>query len=151
METKNIKAKTVISTSLKTSLKNMSKDCEPVLGQLMMAIEKSTLKTAGPIEFIYMDVSEDVEEVFNLEIVQPIDSSETTSLEGFETKEISEFKCVSHIHKGSFEHIYAVYEKLFSELNWDGQKNTNQVREVYEKWESISSEQNIVEIQIGIN
>lgn len=153
MEKKNIQPKKVIASSLKTTLKNISQDTDPILQQLMSQIEQLGIKTTGPLEFIYKGVTQDMEKEFDLEIVQPVDMVDAIELKSFTLKETPIFKAMTHTYVGSMDDhkMFAIYGQIFEELGKQNIQPTDMVREVYENWVSISSDENIVEIQIGIN
>lgn len=151
MTTKNIQPKKVFYGSLKTTLNKIQTDCEPVVNSIYADVEKYGIQPTGPMEFIYHGATGDMDKEFDLEIALPVAKIEKPEWSQFDFKETNDFKCVSEEYKGSMENIYGTYEKLFGQIDSDGMKSTEEVREVYQNWVSFSSDENIVEIQIGIN
>jgi len=151
METKFIEPKTVVAGSFETTLNKMNAEVNPFIEKLMTALEESGLKPSGPMEFIYKGASSDVNKSFELEIVQPVTGkANTDKLSEFSIKDTSEFACVTHTYQGKIDNIMNAYHKLYENIDKEGVVPTDVVREVYRNWVSLSSDQNIVEIQIGI-
>ena len=151
METKNIAPKKVLVATTKTTHSTMSKDIEGIMTDIMGNIEKGTIKPAGPMEFIYFGATEDMNKEYKLEIAVPVAEETQASGSNYEVKETSPLKCVTTVHKGSMENVMATYDQLFADLMKDGLQPTDEVREVYHKWIDLSSDENITEIQVGIN
>ncbi len=151
MKTKNIEPKKVFFGSLKTTLNKIVDDTNPVIEALYADVEKYGIQPAGPLEFIYHGATGDMDKEFDLEIALPVAQEIKPEWSQFSFKNTNEFKCVSEEYKGSLEHIYGTYERIFGELDKGSMKSTDEVREVYQNWVSFSSDENIVEIQIGIN
>lgn len=151
MTSKNVAPKKVFFGSLKTTLNKIQTDTNPIIEALYGDVEKYKIQPAGPLEFIYHGATDDMDKEFDLEIALPVATVTKPEWSQFDFKETNDFKCVSEEYKGSMENIYGAYEKLFGEINADGMNSNDEVREVYQNWVSFSSEENIVEIQIGIN
>ena len=152
LETKQIEPKKVVSGSFKTTLKTMNDAVNPFIERLMTDLESAGFKPSGPMEFIYKGATSDVDKTFVLEIAQPVSGeSESGNLSQFELREIPKLTCVSYFYKGKMDKIMDAYNDLFGEMAKEGLKPTDEVREVYQNWVSLSSDQNIVEIQIGID
>lgn len=151
MKTRIIEPKKVLVVSTKTTLKNIAKDTYPLCEALMEDVKKFGITPAGPLEFIYFGASGDMEKEFELEIALPVSPDTTAQGSRYKIKDTKPFKCATYIHKGGVDKLFAVYEELFKELDWDKMKSTEEVREVYQNWVSPESEENITEIQIGIN
>lgn len=151
METKNVEAKQVLAGSLKTTLNKLQADCDPVIERLMIEAESMKIAAIGPLEFIYTGATEDKDKEFHLEIAMPVNVKSGVTLPEFEIKVTPVFKCASHTYKGKMENIGGAYHQVFDDLQSKSLRPTEEIREVYENWVSFSSEENIVEIQIGIN
>lgn len=151
METKNVAPKQIISGTLTTTMNKIQNDCNPVIERMMAEAESKNLPAVGPLEFIYTGASEDRDKAFHLEIALPVQANPGTTLTGFEIKETPDFKCAAHTYKGKMENIDSAYHEVFGKIEENALKPNDVIREVYENWVSFSSEENIVEIQIGIN
>ncbi len=150
METKQIQSKQAVTRQMKTTLKTMTKEVEPIIEGLMQEVESSNLDQSGPLEFIYTGVNTDMEHVFDLEIAVPV-ATGSKDQDAVKTKNLPELKCVSTLFKGSMDEIDDVYKTIYTGLEQKGIIPTDTVREIYENWVSYSSKENVVEIQVGIN
>ena len=151
METKFIEPKTVVAGSFETTLNKMNAEVNPFIEKLMTALESAGLKPSGPMEFIYKGATSDMDKKFLLEIAQPvIGDAQPNGLSGFKLKETPAFTCAEQRYKGKMEGIMDAYKALFGEIANEGLKPNEEVREVYQNWVSLSSDQNIVDIQVGI-
>ena len=151
METKLIEPKKVVAGSFQTTLNKMNEEVNPFIEKLMTALEQAGLKPSGPMEFIYKGATSDMDKSFLLEIAQPVTGdSKIGSISEFKLKETSAFTCVEHRYKGKMGGIMKTYEQLFASISKESIAPTDEVREVYQNWVSLSSDQNIVDIQIGI-
>ena len=151
METKTIQPKKVMYGSMKTTMNKIKDESEPVINALMADVEKHGVTPVGPLEFIYFGATGDMDKEFTLEIALPVAPDSSAQGSSFGIKDTNTLKCISHEHNGSMEDIYQVYEDLFKHIDGDTMKSTDEVREVYTKWVDFSSDENIVEIQIGVN
>lgn len=151
METKQIQPKKMIVARTRTSHNKIMQDSDPLIQSMMAEIEKNGIAPAGPMEFIYYGATDDMNHEYTLEIALPLAQNADTTNTTFEIKDSQEFKCISHIHKGSLENIAGVYDELYQEIGKQDIHPTDQIREVYQNWVDFSSEENITEIQVGIN
>ena len=151
MEQKSIQPKKVVVKSTKTTLSQIAKATEPLLDSLFSQVQKNGITPVGPLEFIYFGATGDVNKQFDLEIALPVLADEKLASSDLQTKDTNAITCMSHVHKGSLETIMNTYDELFKELEWNKIIPTNEVREVYLNWVDFSSDENITEIQIGIN
>jgi effector-binding domain-containing protein len=151
METKFIEPKKVVAGSFETTLNKMNAEVNPFIENLMTALEQAGLKPSGPMEFIYKGASSDMDKTFLLEIAQPVSGdADPKNLSGFKLKETPAFTCVQHRYKGKMDGIMNAYDQLFANISKESLAPTDEVREVYQNWVSLSSDQNIVDIQVGI-
>lgn len=151
MNTKNVSPKLVFSGSLKTTINKLKSDTEPIIEALYKDVEKFGIQPAGPLEFIYRGASEDDNKEFDLEIALPVTNNPKPEWTQFDFKETSQLKCISNEYKGGMEQIAKAYTNIFEEIVKNGIQPTDEIREVYQNWVDFSSDENIVEIQIGIN
>lgn len=151
MQTKKVHSKKYFCFIVTTTLNRINEVALYEVDSLFAEAGKLNLKQAGPLEFIYWDCSSDRDKPFILWIALPVlNTSPLKSNSKYSFKEGSEFKCASYVHKGSIAEIGKVYGKLYSEIYGLNIQPTNQIREVYEKYEALVSPENITEIQIGI-
>lgn len=150
METKVINPKTLIYYEGKTSLKNIVNYSNSAIEELMKEVTSSGIEINGPMEFIYFGATDDLEKEFTLQIGLPVKEKKTVGKK-FNFKETSPFKCVSYQYKGDVSKMFEVYSNLYQQINQKQLQPLDEIREVYLKWEHLTSENNITEIQIGIN
>lgn len=151
MTTKNVSPKTVLVGKLQTSLKNINDDVTPVIDRMMADVGSAKIQPAGPIEFIYLGATDDVEKVFDLQVAIPVNEGDSIYSEEFQVEQTREFKCTTDMYKGSMNHIYGKYEEMYGQIQKEQLHPNDEIREVYNNWVSFSSEENEVEIQIGLN
>lgn len=149
METKVVSPKTLFYNEGTTSLNKIIEYSDTAVKALLNEVDASGIEATGPMEFIYYGVTNDPEKQFILQIGLPVKEKKPSS-ENFKFKTTSPFKCVSYKHKGDVSRIPEVYENLFQQLDKEQLQPKDEIREVYVKWEHLTSANNITEIQIGI-
>lgn len=133
---------------LTTTTDNIMAIADKEVDALYGEIKTRQLTPTGKTEFIYHNWSKD--QPFVIEIAVPVEEKACPPNERFELVQRDAFKHLSYTHKGSFEEIEAVYNKLFAELGFKGLKYSGEVREVYTTFIHPTSAENITEIQIGL-
>ena len=130
----------------------------PQLGEHVGHVAKDIYREAarldimptGPIQWNYYGIDGKPETVFTLEIVLPIQEKDVVA-QGFEWKQIPAFKCVSLMHEGNWENLPQTYDKAISHICDNGFTMTTECRERYIVMDFENGENNVTEIQIGIN
>lgn len=150
MEKKTVPAKNYLVFSTRTTLSKLHELADKEVDNLYTTLEKNQIQKTGPVEFIYFDCSNDMDKEFELEIAMPVESGIKAAPQGYKLKNHEVFTCVSHVHKGDISNLFQVYDNLFTQL-WDNSiKPSNQIREVYSVFMGPTHEQNVTEIQIGV-
>lgn len=150
MQTKVVEPKTFFYAEGKTSLRHIHEYSNEVIPALMKESERAGVQITGPMEFIYFGACADMDKEFTLQIALPVKEEKEVSKEyGF--KQSVPFKCISHEYKGDVSKMGTAYENLFQQLFSHQLQPNDEVREVYAKWEHLTSANNITEIQIGVN
>ncbi len=150
MQTLQVPAQTYVVYRTETTLSVVNDIAAREVSPLYEAVQQAQLPIAGPLEFIYWNVGEDTEAPFTLEIALPV-ATDQTALGKYEIEQKASFQALSHTHQGDFSQAYELYARLFNDLFAQGHQPTNQVREVYHKWVDLTSEENVIEILLGIN
>lgn len=150
METKVVNAKTFLYFEGKTTLGKIMDYANPVVYRFYDEIKKAGVEPTGPLEFIYYGATDDPEKEFTLQVAMPVKDEKPVS-NGFRFKKAEDFKCISYDYKGNVSNMYPVYENLYQQLFAADLKPNDEVREVYRHWENPESDNNITEIQIGVN
>jgi effector-binding domain-containing protein len=148
MEIKEISSMNVFYKTFQTSLLEMSKYVLTTPTEMYNEAQKNDLKIIGPQVWIYQGMDGNPNTRFTLEIALPVIKPIKNNLQ---IKELPAFKCAAIIHKGDWGNLKNSYEKIISEIYNSGNSMSNFCREVYTIVESPDSENNITEIQIGIN
>ena len=150
METKIVNPKTFFYSEGKTTLNKIHEYADREMPKLLKEMEINGLKEDGPMEFIYLGVTDELDKEFILRISVPV-KEEKAAPKGFHFSQQGEFKCVSTEYKGDVGKMFPVYEMMYNKIYKDNYHPKSEIREVYHLWENPTSERNITEIQIGIN
>jgi predicted transcriptional regulator YdeE len=149
LSTKEVAPKILFYSEGTTTLKKINEYVNPVVEALLEEVKQSGLEPVGPMEFIYLNVNGDPDNLFTLQIALPVKEQKLVS-NGFLFRQTEAFKCVSHDYKGDVTQMHPVYDRLFQQMYASELKHNHEVREVYKQWEHPASPNNITEIQIGI-
>jgi effector-binding domain-containing protein len=148
MEIKEINPMTVFYRTVQTTLSEMMQYVMTTPLEMYQEAMKEGLKISGPQVWIYHGMDGNPNTKFTLEIALPIIKPIKNNLQ---IKELPAFKCATIIHKGDWGNLKNSYEKIISEIYSSGNSMNKICREVYAHVETPESENNITEIQIGIN
>ncbi len=148
LTTKTIGPKLYLCHTQKTTLSKMMEAAE-VVHELYEVVEKSHLEVVGVMEFIYMDSTGKMDDIFTLKIGIPVKAG-TINNPKFALEELGEFKCITYTYKGDVSKIGSVYPELITAMLKQGYRLTNQIREVYEQYITLHEPNNSTEIQVGI-
>jgi effector-binding domain-containing protein len=150
METKKVSNRKYFSLSATTTLNQLPQLAGREVELLYAEAQKNNLSITGPVEFIYFDCSAQKDQPFEFVIALPVTQEYLPENGKYSIRELAEFNCFSHIHYGDVSDLHPVYGKLYEEIGRGGLMPSNQIREIYEKFVSLESPENITEIQIGI-
>ncbi len=148
MEIKTQAPVKVMYKSLKTTLSNLKQDVGQVPEDLYAEAAKLGLQPSGPQHWVYFDASDDPNKEFTLQMCLPVQG--VASSDKYEFQELPEFKHTSTLHNGSWDNFHNTYDQFFKDIFGKGLKPTNQVREVYLTVDMEKPENNVTEIQAGI-
>lgn len=149
MEIKQIKPQKVYFKSFETTLKNLGVYVQNTPTEMYENLEKYGIQPTGHQIWSYYGGDGNPDTKFTLEIAIPV--SKLVSIEGMDFKELPEFKCASLIHKGPWHNLKNSYGALISEIYKSENSLASVCREVYIKCDFDNPENNITEIQVGIN
>lgn len=150
METKVVSPKTFFYHEGRTTLKNIMNYANPLVYDFYEELKNKGIEATGPLEFIYLGATDDPEHEFTLQIGIPVKEEKPVS-NGYRFKKADAFKCISYDYKGDVNKMAPVYQELYQKLGAEKIQPKNEIREVYKHWEHPTSENNVTEIQIGIN
>ncbi|HTF82322.1 MAG TPA: GyrI-like domain-containing protein [Cytophagales bacterium] len=150
MEQKLEKPKNFFYHEGRTTLKEIGSYSDVKIPRLLENVAKQGIKVNGPMEFIYIGATGDENQEFLLQIALPIEE-DLSALAPYKIRKSSEFKCLSLELKGSLEALHPTYDKAFAYIQQNRMIPSGEIREVYHVYKDFTSDENITEIQIGIN
>lgn len=110
---------------------------------------ENNLEITGPVYWVYTGMDGNPETIFTLDILIPVTQPEVYSGK-FSLKTIPSFKSLTALHSGTWEKLPDMYQKLFMEVAQKGFSPTGVCREIYIHMDFSSPENNITEVQVGI-
>jgi len=150
MEKKSVAKTTVLMYSLKTSLAKMTQDVGDITNELMAVATKSGLEITGPQIWQYTNSDGQPNTKFTLEICIPVKEAKGDPGK-FKFVTLPEFKCISEIHKGPWNKMGNVYQRIMGEITRKSIPMTGISREVYITFDFVNQENNVTEVQMEIN
>lgn len=147
MEYKQIENQPVFYKEIKTNLKNIAQFVGIVPAQLMEDLSKEGLQTTGSQIWRYIGGDGNPETEFTLQVGIPVAEA---PLNDNRFIEFGSFKCASFVHNGSWSEFAKVYERIIGEVMVAGHKMNGETREIYHTVDFENEQNNITEIQIGI-
>ncbi|MDP4209333.1 MAG: GyrI-like domain-containing protein [Bacteroidota bacterium] len=150
MQTKEIKPITAICFSCQTNLSGLSRYVRVKARELYQSALKNNMEITGPVYWFYHGMDGNPETMFILEICLPVQASEFSD-EQFEIMQLPVFKCLSATYCGDWMGMPDIYGELINHALNSGYQLTGTSREVYINMDFETPENNITEVQIGIN
>ncbi len=139
---------TVFYRTIQTTLSEMMEYVLTTPAEMYQEAMKEGFEITGSQVWVYHGMDGNPDTRFTLEIVLPVIKPAKSNLQ---IKELPAFKCATITHKGDWGKLKDSYEKLIGEIINSGNTMNNICREVYAVVESPGSDNNITEIQMGIN
>jgi len=149
MEQKLIDTMLVYGLEIKTSLNTIWEHVRKTPEKIAIEISKAGAKSIGDQIWEYEGADGNAETIFSLKIAFPVET-ELNENNGCCTMNLDPFKCISHIHKGSWNEFSSVYEKLMVNIIKEGYQITGRCREIYMQCDFDNPENCITEIQVEI-
>ena len=107
------------------------------------------LDIMGPVYWVYYGMDGNPETVFTLDICLPVAGGK--DYQGpFDLKQLGAFKCLSDWHNGAWRNFPATYGSLFQETGKKQYIPSGQCREIYLHIDFENEENNVTEVQAGI-
>lgn len=150
MELKKVNPQKVFYHAEVTTMNDIKAVAEREIDNLCKEAEDLGLKESGPLHFVYYGCCDKPDTKFTLEIALVVDQEKPYNGK-YRFKELEKLTCVTTTHHGDINKIGETYEMFMTEIYKSGKHVTDQSREVYHKWISPESPDNITEIQVGIN
>jgi effector-binding domain-containing protein len=107
------------------------------------------LEIMGPVYWVYDGMDGKPETVFTLDICIPVAGGRNYNGQ-FTLKQLGAFKCLTDWHNGSWSAFPATYGRLFQEIGKRQYIPSGQCREIYLHVDFEHEENNVTEVQIGI-
>ena len=111
--------------------------------------ESKAMGILGPPEFIHLNCTAESDQPFLLIIALPVQAGRAAGKHFF-FMETPVFYCVSMDYTGGMANIGKAWENFTQQARNAGYRFSNQSREIYKKWISFDSADNITELQLGI-
>jgi len=148
---KNVTEKIFLSAKTTLTIPEIPSFAEGTMCQLFAEIENLNLTVTGPCEFIYFGCTGDMAESFDLIIGVPIEAKKEDS-ELFEYYVSPAYTCVSKDYSGDLKGLGDAWCSFCKEAEEKGFTFSpeNQAREIYKKWDTPESLDNITELQIKL-
>ncbi|WP_371380274.1 hypothetical protein [Sporomusa aerivorans] len=152
METKIIKPIQVLCATEYLTIQEIGERGEKLCTNIIEEIDKCRLSIVGPWTFVSYGRDGNYDTRFKHEYCVPVENIE--NYKGiFQIKTLQEAECAFIIYQGdlSEENFGGKgYGPLVDSIIKSGKNFTGESREVYHKWVSPKSQDNIIEIQFGI-
>ncbi len=145
-------AMTVLAIELKTNMQALANDVGTLPKEVFAEAINAGLHPVGPQYWIYEWESQDPTADFLLKISLPVATFGTQySGTKFKLEQVEPFTHVSKIHKGAWENLKDTYGQIMEEMKTSNIQPGNISREVYINCNFDKLEDNITEVQFGVN
>jgi effector-binding domain-containing protein len=149
MRIQTIPAKNFIYGSATTTFEKLGEVIEKFIPLLSKGMDDGKIRPEGSCMFVYKGIQEDMTKPFTLEIGWLV--SDKTQAQGeLKVRKTDEFKCATVILSGKISNISKAYEKLMPAVMEAKLTPTAETRELYLHWEGPESDNNVVQIQMGV-
>lgn len=149
MQIKTLNSFTALCFSVQTNLEGLYRYVRVKARELYKDAIASNLEITGPVYWIYTGMDGRPETIFKLEIVIPVSKPQNYS-GSFLITEVAPIKSLYTTHFGSWEKLPETYGSLFGEIGLKGYVPTGICREMYINMDFNIPENDITEVQIGI-
>lgn len=121
------------------------------IDSLMNALRQANVEPAGPLIFVYHGIEADPTQEFDLDICVPIVADASISpAPPIGQKILPSFECIAADFVGSMNDIGRAWREVAGAWRQSGRPASGQSREVYTKWVSFDSAENVTALQKGI-
>lgn len=150
LEQKIVQPRTYFFYRTSTTLRKLTGVAEKEVGDLLKEANRLGLESAGPMEFVYFDCSDDLDKPFTLDIALPVKTEATNYSQKYAFRTAGPFKCLSTNFYGDLKNIGKEYDAIFIEVIAKKIPVSNEVREVYLNYVEMAAPENVTEIQVGM-
>jgi len=135
----------------RVSLTTIADSVEQILSRADEAMDDGQMVLRGGPVFVYHGVTGEPNKPFDLRVGFPLKHDpKEDGPDGFETRMLEEYTCVSYYYTGPVDQLPQVYRQVMPQVYRAGHRPTGETREVYLHWVAPDSPNNVVEIQVGI-
>lgn len=149
MQVKKHPPMTVLYSSHQTNFREMGKFAGTAIKELYKYVVDLDLFVCGTQYWFYYGVDDRPDTRFTLEIALPVQGQLPANPPPY-SKELPPFKCLSTRHEGSWEKMPQVYKKMMEYIGENGLALNGIYSEAYLHIDFLAPENNITEIQIGL-
>ncbi len=149
MEVRKINPITVLAFTAHVTLKDLQQYVRVKARELYIDAMQSSLEIAGPVYWVYYGMDGNPLTEFKLEIAIPVISGANYTGK-FSIKSLEPFKCLSSVHSGSWGKLPVTYGNLFREIADKQLVHSGECREIYQHIDFLQEENNLTEVQVGI-
>jgi len=149
MEKKKVEKTTVIMYSLQSSLATMTQDVGDIPDGLTAKAQQLGLEITGPQMWQYVGSDGQPNTKFKLDICIPVKAAKGDPGK-FKFVTLPEFNCISEIHKGSWDKLGNVYQRIMGEITRKSIQITGTSREIYITCDFANQENCVTEVQMEI-
>jgi effector-binding domain-containing protein len=149
MEVKKFNPITVLYFTRKVTLTGLQEFVRVKARELFKDAIISDLEVTGPVYWIYYGMDGNPQTLFTLEVAIPVTANDNYKGE-FQIKKLEPFKCLSAWHKGVWGRLPLTYGSLFHEMADRNFIPSGECREIYQHIDFLDEENNLTEVQVGI-
>lgn len=149
MEIKTSDAQPALCLRLNTKLSTLPQDVAGHPERLVQAVVDAKMQPTGPMVFVYRNMTDDLQAVFELEIALPVATTTDYSGEASVTT-LGDLRYAETTHTGDLRQLGETYQIFFAQLGEAGLKPAGETREVYTHFVDSISADNITHIQVGL-
>jgi effector-binding domain-containing protein len=138
-----------IYVEIETTYATMAEPVGKALAEFGAMIEAGKFIPRGPAMMVYQGATGDPNQPFTLQIGFPV-NDDVKPNGNMKVRKIETTRVATLIFSGQIRHIGQAYQKLFQELFGQGLLPSGEHSELYLRWESAESDNNIVLLQIHL-
>lgn len=133
-----------------TTFEKIMQPIEKVMPIIDKALDDGKIRPAGSFMFVYKGVGQDMTKPFTLEVGYIADAKKSKPVDGLQTRKLEAGKVATVIFQGPVTQIARAYQKAMPAVIAAGLTPTGETREYYLHWESPTSPNNVIQIQIVV-
>ena len=150
MRVKRVPPRTFLCTKQQLKIEEVPDFIRRSVKPLAQAAMDLKVGPAGPTVTSYLGYRGDPSQSFTAELDIPALQTAAQYKGPFYFRSAPEFKCASMIFQGSIKDIGSAWRSLVEQATEGDLKPTGNSREVYLSWEGEDSDNNVVELQLGV-